>query len=1030
MYLLRGDKWMVKVWSSIKKTLTPVWLALRDWALKVWKKFHKAWQNRNSLLWYFLTLVAVGALFFSFALLTNLFTIPLSGDYVLQQIPFYLNGYDDWWHFIKTGEFVLWDSSTYLGANNIGSNAFYYLFNPFFLPILLFPRALVPQGLAILMILKMAGAGMVFRAFLKYMGVSERNARLFGLVYAFCGWNVYYLWFNHFMEVCLVFPLIFWGIEKLLKEKKPWLLMFALFLLGITNFFFLISTCFTGVFYALFRYFQRIKTYKGKEALSVAIIGIGAFATGIMMSAFVILPAAVVATTAPRATSGTYLPNLIAAFKIKDWVVLIDRIMTWEASGGTSYDKWYPLISFFFPTVSCRSSALLNTGSYDNTISSLFIFTPMMLFLVPSILNSIRQRKWSHIIAITLILFALFTPFFYYMLQGFTSVDYGRWQIFVVLCMLVYIALNYEQREKMPRWYFDVSFVFVLGMAIFVFFVAKSYEGDYSFSDMEERAFIAFGEFVYIIAAYVFIRGQFKRERLTRSLMYMISVEAIIMGTLTMNIHSLSDYKDGYNGGLEIVNDETAIVRNIKSDDKDFFRIYNLNAGESSNLGMREGYNGMTAFHSLYNFEITEFNEWSHMNYNHGGWSMGYHEKRINLDTFLNVKYYILKNVYDTYSWGGTDEYGHTIYTHQNVPFGFVRIPEYSTNLHTVYQNTNFIEGGFAYDNIVMTNYSETTQRSDFYNNYADEALNNEETYLRSAILRNGDAYEVVEEAPNLGLSNRPAREATLEATDAEMWMCTSGFNSDTPNDSEGCTISNVASSVLGYLPEISRIVITPQSDAYFGSTTEGYIYYLRWILDSRMTAYFFDQNDDLIIRDAHSFVSTSFKYMRGYYSPVPVKRIVVVPHNISTRSVYYPNLYSEPYSAFQDRLDGLNAYPLENMEHTENTFDFDTNFAERRFIVMSVPYDEGWGVTITHENGDTETPKVYKAQGGFVGFLSGEGECHYDLNYWTPYLTEGILVAVTGFLIFSATWGAVFVDQKKRQQREEALLKEKKIGE
>lgn len=1021
---------MIKVWTSIKNVFTDLWHATRTVAINLWRRLKKAYQNRNSLLWYFFTLVLVGTLFFAFALVTNLFTIPLSGDYVLQQIPFYLNGYDDWWHFIKTGEFVLWDSSTYLGVNNIGSNAFYYLLNPFFLPILLFPRFLVPQGLAVLMILKMAGAGLVFRAFLRYMGVNERNARLFGLVYAFCGWNVYYLWFNHFMEVCLVFPLVFWGIEKLLKEKKPWLLMFALFLMGITNFFFLISTCFTGVFYALFRYFQRIKSYKAKDALVVAIMGIGAFATGLMMSAFVVLPAAVVATTSNRVTSATYLQDLIASYKLKEWVTLINQVMTWEASGGATYDKWYPLISFFFPTVSCRSSALLNTGSYDNTISSLFIFTPIMLFLVPSILNSVRQRKWSHIIAITLIVFALFTPFFYYMLQGFTSVDYGRWQIFVVMCMLVYIALNYEQREKMPKWFFDVSFVFVLGMAIFVFFVAKSYEGSYRFSAMEEREFIGYGEFIYIIGAYIFMRGQFKRERLTRSLMYMISVEAVIMGTLTMNIHSLTNYQNDYNGGLEIVNDETAIVRKINHDDKDFFRIYNLNAGESSNLGMREGYNGMTAFHSLYNFETTEFNEWSHMNYNHTGWSLGYHEKRINLDTFLNVKYYIIKNVYDTYSWSGTDEYGHTIYTYQNVPFGFVRVPEYSTNLHTVYRNTNFIEGGFSYDNIVETNYNESTGRSDFYNNYTDEVITNEETYLKSAILRNGDAEEVVAASPNLGLGQRPGVEAWLEPTTTEMWTCTSLFSSDHPNDSSGCVISNITSSVVGYVPEVTRIVITPRSDAYFGNPGEGYIYYLRWILDSRMTAYFFDENDDLILRDAHSFVSTSFKYMRGYYSPVPVKKIIVIPHNLSTRTVYYPNLYTEPYSAYQTRLNGLTAYPLENMEHTENTFDFDTDYSQRRFIVMSVPYDKGWNVTITHANGETETPKVYKAQGGFVGFLSGEGACHYDLNYWTPYLTEGILISVTGFLLFGGSWGAVYVVQKKRKEREDALQIEKKIGE
>ncbi|HAV20228.1 MAG TPA: hypothetical protein DCX17_04315, partial [Firmicutes bacterium] len=148
----------------------------KKYMIASWHKFVINLKNPDSLLRYVIYLIVVGILFFGVALISNLFTIPLSGDYVMQQIPFYYNGYDDWWHFFKTGEFVLWDSSTYLGTNNIGSNSFYYYLNPFFLPILLFPRALVPQGLAVLMIGKMVGAGLIMRVYLKYLGVSEKTS--------------------------------------------------------------------------------------------------------------------------------------------------------------------------------------------------------------------------------------------------------------------------------------------------------------------------------------------------------------------------------------------------------------------------------------------------------------------------------------------------------------------------------------------------------------------------------------------------------------------------------------------------------------------------------------------------------------------------------------------------------------------------------------------------------------------------------------------------------------------------------------
>ena len=125
------------------------------------KKFHlprclRFLADRNSAFYYYLVLLVVGLFFFATSLFTNYFTTPFTGDYTAQQYPFYTNGYDDWWHFFKTGEFVLYDTNTFLGASNIGSNSFYYLFDPFFMPILLFPREFIPQGIAIMTIFKMA----------------------------------------------------------------------------------------------------------------------------------------------------------------------------------------------------------------------------------------------------------------------------------------------------------------------------------------------------------------------------------------------------------------------------------------------------------------------------------------------------------------------------------------------------------------------------------------------------------------------------------------------------------------------------------------------------------------------------------------------------------------------------------------------------------------------------------------------------------------------------------------------------------
>ncbi len=994
----------------------------KKYMIASWHKFVINLKNPDSLLRYVIYLIVVGILFFGVALISNLFTIPLSGDYVMQQIPFYYNGYDDWWHFFKTGEFVLWDSSTYLGTNNIGSNSFYYYLNPFFLPILLFPRALVPQGLAVLMIGKMVGAGLIMRVYLKYLGVSEKTSRLFGLVYAYCGWITYYLWFNHFMEVAIIYPLIFLGIEKLLKEKRPWLLAFSLFLMGITNYFFLVSGAMAGVLYALFRYFQLAPQKSWEDRFTIAALGVATFAVGILMSSVVFWPSIIVATTSDRVNTAFYLADLKVLIDNKEWAEVIEMILVWKTRYGeeTPYDKLYALISFLYPTVSNRSSTLLRTSSYDNTISSLFVYTPVMLMLIPSLLYSIRRKKWSHLVPVAFFLFALFTPIFYQIFHGFT-VDYGRWQIFTVIAMIAYIALNFDQKQHFRKWYYDVSFVVIIGLAIFTFYEASTYQNKYNFTGLEERLYVGIYQLAAILAAYIIIKIHSRRDIFVKYVTYFVTIEAIVMGAMTMSMHGLVFYVNDYDNGLKTVNDERRIIKQIQADDPSFYRIYNLNAGESSNIGMRLGYNGLTAFHSLYNFHVMEFNEWSHMNYNHNGWSMGYHEKRYNLDLFLNVKYYMVRNIFDTYT-AVTDETGFPHYLYHNVPNGFVEVPEYTTELHTVYRNTNYIEGGFSYDNLIYTNYNPTTGYSDLYTNNTAEVLRNEEAYLKGAILGNDDVDEIMTEAPHLSVGTIPARDMDHIPTKVKVVTCPQdNFDPDRADNIADCTQKTINTNelVTGYVGHRSAIYVEPLVGTTFGSSTDSYFYAMQLRLSHHATVYLFNQDNEIIVRDAHSFVNTSFKFMRGYYADEPVSRIVIIPKSVTTYGMYYPTLYGEPYGDFLARRQKLVDHPLENFEYTANRQMFDTNYDESRFVVLTTPYDPGWSVKAIKEDGTISHPKVYKAQGGFVGFLSEAGQTSYVVSYMTPKLPEGLLLSLAGFLLFGGSWSAVYLVERKKKKRE-----------
>ena len=380
----------------------------------------------HSLFYYILILILTGFGFFAFALFTQNFTTPFSGDYSQQYFAFEYNFYDDWWTFFKTGKFVFYDANTFLGADNVISNTYYGLFSPFTFPILLFPRELVPQAMALMTIAKLVTGALLFRVYLKYMGVSESVARTFSIAYAFMGWTAYYLWFNNFAEVLAFFPLILFGIEKIIRDKQIWACSLGYFLMGLGNYFFLLTFGIFGVIYAGFRFFQTIKERGGwanyKDHLIVIGLGIAGFAIGYLLCAAVMIPAVMGSFGISRATEGKYFDYLKQAISDKDFSKAAEIIFTWwhpHVVSGTEPSKYYfefafPLASYFYPTVSCRYVNIVGFSSFENAGSSIFFFTPCIIMFCACMYRSLMKKKVSHFIAIGICVLCLFVLSVYY----------------------------------------------------------------------------------------------------------------------------------------------------------------------------------------------------------------------------------------------------------------------------------------------------------------------------------------------------------------------------------------------------------------------------------------------------------------------------------------------------------------------------------------------------------------------------------------------------------------------------------------
>ncbi|MBP5216887.1 MAG: YfhO family protein, partial [Bacilli bacterium] len=432
--------------------------------------------SSQSLFYFVVFLFVLSIGWAAYSLFTNYFTQLYGWDYELQFVPFYYDYWDTWHDFFATGHFRLYDHQTFLGTDHIGSNSYYGLFDPFVVAMILFPRSWIPQMTAIMTFAKLVVCALLARGYLKYMGIQEWTARLGAVAVAFSGFMNFMVGFPNFVSAVTYMPLVLWGIEKVIRERKISHLVWGLFFEGITCFFMLVPMCVFGVMYAVFRYFQSIKDRNWKTNIGVILLGVFAFAIGIMMSAWVLLPSVRESSLSGRTVSigRFYLDAVLDALKNADFKQFFHLVF--EPVGDNPGRELMALVSFFYPTCNYLYLPLTYPGSvggsdyhYDAWTASIFCYTLFAILLFLAIMNSVRRKKWSHLIAVVLIAFLLFTTSAYYFFFLFSGNGYGRWFFVLVPVIIYYGCWAYDDREEQPKWFMLAASVLTLLATIFTY---------------------------------------------------------------------------------------------------------------------------------------------------------------------------------------------------------------------------------------------------------------------------------------------------------------------------------------------------------------------------------------------------------------------------------------------------------------------------------------------------------------------------------------------------------------------------------
>ncbi len=395
-------------------------------------------KQKNRSLQAFLLGLLVSGVFLGIYMISDRGLFLYYGDFNVQQVPFYQLAH----RAVKSGD-LFWNWNTDLGVNFIGSYSFYLIGSPFFWLTLLFPNAWVPYLMGPLLMLKFACASLTAYMYISRFTRYTHNALIGGLLYAFSGFSVYNVFFNHFHEAIVYLPLLLLSLELFMTENRRGAFALMVFLCALSNYYF-----FFGMVIFVVMYFF-IKLGSGAWKLTAKRFGALAFEAviGLLLSAIILLPSIY-----------TVLQNSRATSYISGW-------------GSLTYGRGQILLNiiqcFFFPPDNPARPVFFPDA--DIKWSSISGWIP--LFGMTGAIAWLQAKKgtWQKRLLTTCMIFALI-PVLNAAFSMFNYGYYARWFYMPILMICLVTAQSLEQTDinwaSAMRWSIGITAAITVGVGL------------------------------------------------------------------------------------------------------------------------------------------------------------------------------------------------------------------------------------------------------------------------------------------------------------------------------------------------------------------------------------------------------------------------------------------------------------------------------------------------------------------------------------------------------------------------------------
>lgn len=467
---------------------------------------------------------------------------------------------------IKDGGSLLFSQSVGMGTNELASIC-YYLLSPFNLLALPFDAAGIDSAMLLIITVKTACIAASFCCFLtRKFNAGNVITCAFSLVFTFSGFFLAYYYNTMWLDALIALPLIALGIENIVKGKKSTLYFLALTYAIIVNFYIAFMICIFSVLYFFLLIFSqdisKNKDEKQDEPIFPVMLkfGVSSLFSG-LASAAVILPVLyALGSTAAKSD--------------------------FEATG---------VFFNFFDFLSYHTDSL-NIVPIESTSSTAPYLTSSMLTLIlfPLFFTAKKikpNEKVATAVVAALFFFSMQIPKLNYLWHGLNEPACMPYRFsFLYLFLIITVAFKTLLNiDSVPKW----AFVFPLA----VVGVSVGYAHFSQFSDH----FTTYGIVLSAVAAAVYLVVLFaarSSDGFKRALPVVLCV--LIVAELCLgNTKTVKGIENIYDDQYSALNGVTQAKKLIETDTDGFYRMEISENNDIKNFGSLYGYNSLSTFSSL-----------------------------------------------------------------------------------------------------------------------------------------------------------------------------------------------------------------------------------------------------------------------------------------------------------------------------------------------------------------------------------------------------------------------------------------------